>query len=93
MKRWELRTSSLSAVTKADAGQNDSDNQLNPNALYMTLTTGLLVFSLWFNSQNQQWNWRAISSLSHYVVNFSFVICYATTHLCLHFLCWKNFNS
>jgi hypothetical protein len=37
MKRWGLRASSLSAVTKADAGQNVSDNHLNPNVLYMML--------------------------------------------------------
>lgn len=35
MKRWGLRASSLSAVAKADAGQNTSYNHLNPNVLYM----------------------------------------------------------
>ena len=37
MKRWGLRASSLSAVTKADAGQKHSINHLNPNVLYMRL--------------------------------------------------------
>jgi hypothetical protein len=35
MKRWGLWASSLSAVAKADAGQNTSHKQLNPNVLYM----------------------------------------------------------
>jgi hypothetical protein len=37
MKRWGLRASSLSADTKADAGQDVASNQLNPNVLYMML--------------------------------------------------------
>jgi hypothetical protein len=37
MKRWGLRASSLSAVAKADAGQNALCNHLNPNVLYMML--------------------------------------------------------
>lgn len=37
MKCWGLRASSLSAVTKADAGQKTSNNHLNPNILYMML--------------------------------------------------------
>lgn len=37
MKRWGLRASTLSAVTKADAGQNASNNYLTPNVLYMML--------------------------------------------------------
>ena len=37
MKRWGLRASSLSAVVKADAGQNTSRNHLTPNVLYMML--------------------------------------------------------
>jgi len=37
MKRWGLRASSLSAVAKADAGQNTPKNHLNPNVLYMML--------------------------------------------------------
>jgi len=37
VKRWGLRTSSLSAVEKADAGQNTSINHLNPNVLHMML--------------------------------------------------------
>ncbi len=35
MKRWGLRATSLSAVVKADAGQNALYNHLNPNVLYM----------------------------------------------------------
>jgi hypothetical protein len=35
MKRWGLRISSLSAVTKADAGQGDSNNHLTLNVLNM----------------------------------------------------------
>lgn len=42
MKRWGLRASSLSAVTKADAGQNTSHIQLNPNVLYMMLAVVIL---------------------------------------------------
>jgi hypothetical protein len=30
-----LRCASLSAITKADAGQNASSNHINPNVLYM----------------------------------------------------------
>ena len=37
MKRWGLRASSLSAIAKADAGQNTSINHLTPNVLYMML--------------------------------------------------------
>ena len=37
MKRWGLRASSLSAVAKADAGQNTLNNHLPPNVLYMML--------------------------------------------------------
>jgi hypothetical protein len=37
MKRWGLRASALSAVAKANAGQNISSNHLNPNVLYMVL--------------------------------------------------------
>lgn len=44
MKRWGLRASTLSAVTKADAGQNASSNHLNPNVLYMMLAVcGFLI--------------------------------------------------
>jgi hypothetical protein len=43
IKRWGLRASSLSAVAKADAGQNTLCNHLTPNALYMMLC---LVFVL-----------------------------------------------
>jgi hypothetical protein len=39
MKCWGLRASSLSAVTKAGAGQNGSRKHLNPNILYMMLGT------------------------------------------------------
>jgi len=35
MKRWGLRASSLSADTKAGAGQHASINHLNHNVLYM----------------------------------------------------------
>lgn len=44
MKRWGLRASSLSADTKADAGQNTSCNHLNPNVLYMMLNLTSLAF-------------------------------------------------
>jgi hypothetical protein len=37
MKRWGLRATTLSAVAKADAGQNTSHNHLTPNVLYMML--------------------------------------------------------
>jgi hypothetical protein len=37
-----LRASSLSAVAKDDAGQNTSNNHLNPNVLYMMLWAGFL---------------------------------------------------
>jgi hypothetical protein len=37
MKRWGLRASLLSTVAKANAGQNNSRNHLNPNVLYMML--------------------------------------------------------
>ncbi len=37
-----LRASSLSANTKADAGQNALDNRLNPNVLYMLLGAGFI---------------------------------------------------
>ena len=40
MKRWGLRASSLSAGTKADAGQNASYNHLTPNVLYIMLAAG-----------------------------------------------------
>jgi hypothetical protein len=43
MKRWGLRASSLSADTKADAGQKHSCNRLNPNVLYMMLPTVFIV--------------------------------------------------
>jgi hypothetical protein len=39
IKRWGLRASSLSAVTKADAEQKHSCYHLNPNVLYMMLGT------------------------------------------------------
>ncbi len=44
MKCWGLRASSLSAVTKADAGQKVSSNHLTPNILYMML--GCVIFHL-----------------------------------------------
>jgi hypothetical protein len=37
IKRWGLRASSLSAVAKADAGQNTLGKHLTPNVLYMML--------------------------------------------------------
>jgi hypothetical protein len=43
MKRWGLRASSLSVVVKADAGQNISNNHLNPNVLYMMLGAGIYI--------------------------------------------------
>lgn len=50
MKRWGLRATSLSADTKADAGQKHSRNHLNPNVLYMMLATvfihSVIQFSL-----------------------------------------------
>ncbi|OQC36278.1 MAG: hypothetical protein BWX63_02004 [Bacteroidetes bacterium ADurb.Bin041] len=48
MKRWGLRASSLSADTKADAGQKQSSNNLPPNVLYMMLATGRSVFQSLF---------------------------------------------
>jgi len=44
MKRWGLRASSLSAVAKADAGQNDSIKRLTPNVLYMMLHAVIFYF-------------------------------------------------
>jgi hypothetical protein len=44
MKRWGLRASSLSAVTKADAGQDTSSNHQNPNVLYMMLAAGFIRY-------------------------------------------------
>jgi len=46
MKRWGLRASSLSAVTKADSGQNTSNNHLNPNVLYKMLANRLFIINL-----------------------------------------------
>jgi len=46
MKRWGLRASSLSAVAKADAGQKDSINHLNPNVLYMMIGTVIFILSV-----------------------------------------------
>jgi hypothetical protein len=40
MKRWGLRASSLSAVAKADAGQNASRNHKNRNVLYTMIVPG-----------------------------------------------------
>ncbi len=37
MKRWGLRVSSMSAVTKVRAGQNASHIHLTPNVLYTML--------------------------------------------------------
>jgi hypothetical protein len=45
MKRWGLRASSLSNVAKADAGQNTSNNNLNPNVLYMMLAVVFLFIT------------------------------------------------
>jgi hypothetical protein len=36
----------LSAVAKADAGQNTSNNHLTPNVLYMMLATGFICFQM-----------------------------------------------
>ncbi len=56
MKRWGLRASTLSAVPKADAGQNTSINHLNPNVLYMMLAVVIysirLVFLVFKNFRN-----------------------------------------
>jgi len=41
MKRWGLRATFLSAVAKANAGQNTSHNYLNPNVLYMMLAAAI----------------------------------------------------
>jgi hypothetical protein len=46
IKRWGLRASSLSAVAKADAGQNTSCNHLNPNVLYMMLCADIFSFQV-----------------------------------------------
>jgi len=43
MKCWGLRASSLSAVTKADAGQKLALNCQTPNILYMMLQ-GVILF-------------------------------------------------
>ena len=50
MKCWGLRASSLSTVTKVDAGQKHSSNQLNPNILYMMLAAGVIHFYSQFDS-------------------------------------------
>lgn len=42
MIHWGLRATSLSAVAKADSGQNTLLNHLNSNALYMTLVAGII---------------------------------------------------
>ncbi|MFP4026115.1 MAG: hypothetical protein ACLFVR_16460, partial [Thiohalospira sp.] len=53
MKRWGLRASSLSADTKADAGQNATRKHLNPNVLYMMLVAVfILILFFVFLSQN-----------------------------------------
>ena len=44
MKRWGLPASSLSAVTKSDAGQNASSNHLNHKVLYMMLAVVILYY-------------------------------------------------
>ena len=44
IKCWGLRASSLSAETKADAGQNAKRNHLNPNVLYMMLAVVFILF-------------------------------------------------
>ena len=47
MKRWGLRASSLTAYTKADAGQTISNKHLTPNILYVMLA-GRFLFLLNF---------------------------------------------
>ena len=47
IKRWGLRAWSLSADTKADAGQNTSINHLNPNVLYMMLAVRAFYISFY----------------------------------------------
>jgi hypothetical protein len=49
MKRWGLRDASLSADTKANAGQKYSCYNLNPNVLYMMLAG--VNFYILFQSQ------------------------------------------
>ena len=49
MANGGLRASSLSADTKADAGQNTSCNHLNPNVLYMMLAAALYFINYFFN--------------------------------------------
>jgi len=44
-----LRASSLSAVTKVAAGQNNSSNYLTPNILYMMLATGVYITAFSIN--------------------------------------------
>jgi hypothetical protein len=44
IKCWGLRASSLCADAKADAGQNTSNNHLNPKVLYMMLPTGIFYY-------------------------------------------------
>jgi len=49
MKRWGLRATSLSAVAKADAGQNTSHNHLIPSVLCMMLATGAFYVHINFS--------------------------------------------
>ena len=46
IKRWGLRAPSLSAVAKADAGQNTSCNHMTPNVLYMMLCADIFSFQV-----------------------------------------------
>jgi len=69
MKRWGLRASSLSAVAKADAGQNTSYNHLNPNVLYMMLC-GVFHFS--FVCINNFFVALGVKTLTQYVTIASY---------------------
>ena len=65
MKRWGLRASSLTAYTKADAGQTISNKHLTPNILYMMLA-GRFLFLLNFFYLNDftvnPWSTRLIQT-------------------------------
>src|SRR5690606_6485662 len=79
MKRWGLRASSLSAVTKANAGQNTSCNHLNPNVLYMMLPAVIYIFlSIKYSIHTQHFinvfNVLFLSSLI-FSIQYSFLHC------------------
>ena len=79
IKRWGLRASSLSAVTKANAGQNTSCNHLNPNVLYMMLPAVIYIFlSIKYSIHTQHFinvfNVLFLSSLI-FSIQYSFLHC------------------